>query len=55
VRMPPSDPAIRAIPALRSSVMIDTLDKDRLPVKEYLRKVQRYRTRAAVMSGSEGV
>src|SRR5579864_4351400 len=35
VRMPPSDPAMRAIPALRSSVMIDTLDIDRLPVKVY--------------------
>jgi hypothetical protein len=35
VRMPPSEPAMRAIPALRSSVMIDTLDIDRLPMKVY--------------------
>jgi hypothetical protein len=26
VRMPPSEPAMRAIPALRSSLMIDTLE-----------------------------
>jgi hypothetical protein len=35
VRMPPNEPAMREIPALRSSVMIDTLDIDRVPVKVY--------------------
>lgn len=52
VRMPPSEPAMRAIPALRSSVMIDTLDINRLRVKVLFTEVPRYGTKAANMFGS---
>jgi len=55
VRMPPSDPAMRAMPALRSSVMIDTLDINRLCVKVLFVEVPRYGTNAPDMFRNQGL